>query len=92
MPLLAKVEQAIKMFPDAQFVVEGHTDTQGDPAANMTLSQKRAYAVMQYLRQSLLLPADRISSLGFGADKPVASNQTAEGRAKNRRIDVIIMQ
>ena len=91
-PLLEKVKSVVEMFPEAQLVVEGHTDSQGEPSANVLLSEKRAYAVMQYLRQSLLIPADRITSMGYGADKPVASNQTAEGRAKNRRIDVIIMQ
>lgn len=91
-PLLEKVKGIIELFPSAQLMIEGHTDAQGDGAANITLSEKRAYAVMQYLRQSLLLPADRIRSMGYGADKPVASNQTADGRAKNRRIDIIIMQ
>ncbi len=91
-PLLEKVKGIIELFPDAQLVVEGHTDAQGDPKGNMTLSEKRAYSVMQYLRQSLLIPADRIQSMGFGADRPVASNKTPEGRAKNRRIDVILMQ
>ncbi len=90
--LLEKVKGIIEMFPDAQLVVEGHTDAQGDPRANVTLSEKRAYAVMQYLRQSMLIPADRIQSMGFGADRPVSSNKTSEGRAKNRRIDVILMQ
>jgi len=91
-PLLQKVESVIKMFPEAQLVVEGHTDTSGDPRANIQLSEKRAFAVMQYFRQSLLISAERIQAVGFGADRPVASNQTAEGRAKNRRIDVIIMR
>lgn len=91
-PLLEKVKQVIEMFPESQLVVEGHTDASGDPKSNITLSEKRAFAVMQYLRQSLLIPADRIQSIGYGSEKPVASNQTAEGRAKNRRIDVIIMQ
>lgn len=90
-PLLEKVKGIIQLFPDAQLMIEGHTDAQGDGSANITLSEKRAYAVMQYLRQSLLLSADQIRSMGFGADKPVASNQTADGRAKNRRIDIIIM-
>ena len=80
------------MFPEANYVVEGHTDTQGDASANVPLSEKRAFEVMQYLRQALLIPANRIQSMGFGADHPVASNQTPEGRAKNRRIDIIIMQ
>jgi outer membrane protein OmpA-like peptidoglycan-associated protein len=90
-PLLEKVKSIIEMFPESKLTVEGHTDASGDLAGNMTLSEKRAYAVMQYLRQSLLISADRISAIGYGSDKPVAPNETAEGRAKNRRIDVIIM-
>jgi len=58
----------------------------------MTLSEKRAFAVMQYIRQSLMLPADRIHAMGVGAERPIASNQTPEGRTKNRRIDVLIMR
>jgi len=91
-PLLEKVKGIVQMFPDAQIRVEGHTDASGESARNVTLSEKRALAVMQYLRQSLLISAGRISSVGYGADRPVASNQTTDGRAKNRRIDVIIMQ
>ncbi len=91
-PLLEKIETIIEMFPDARFIVEGHTDASGDPAMNTDLSEKRAYAVMQYLRQRLLLSADRITAIGYGSEKPVASNKTQEGRAKNRRIDILIMQ
>ncbi len=91
-PLLEKVKQVVELFPGSQLVVEGHTDASGDGAANVTLSEKRAFSVMQYLRQSLLIPANQIQSMGYGADRPVASNQTSEGRAKNRRIDVIIMR
>ena len=91
-PLLEKVKTIVEMFPDAQLVVEGHTDASGDPKSNLTLSEKRAYAVMQYFRQTLLIPADKIQAIGYGADKPIASNQTKDGRAKNRRIDVLIMQ
>jgi outer membrane protein OmpA-like peptidoglycan-associated protein len=91
-PLLEKVKQVIQLFPDVQIVVEGHTDASGEAAANVSLSEKRAFSVMQYLRQSLLIPADQISSMGYGADKPVGSNQTKDGRAKNRRIDIILMR
>jgi len=91
-PLVEKVKEIIQMFPDARLVVEGHTDASGEPSANVLLSEKRAFAVMQYLRQSLLIPADRIQSIGYGADRPIASNQTSEGRAKNRRIDILMMQ
>lgn len=90
--LLEKVKEIIQMFPESQLVVEGHTDASGEAAANVTLSEKRAFAVMQYLRQSLLIPANRIQSMGYGADRPIASNQTTDGRAKNRRIDIILMR
>ena len=91
-PLLEKVNEIIKMFPEAKLMVEGHTDATGNASTNMLLSEKRAYAIMQYLRQSLMISAGRIRSMGFGSDKPVASNKTRDGRAKNRRIDIIIMQ
>jgi len=92
MPLLKKVEEVIKMFPESKLVIEGHTDASGDRPTNAALSEKRAFSVMQYLRQSLLIPADRVRSIGYGDEKPIASNQTSEGRAKNRRIDIIIMR
>lgn len=90
-PLLVKVQKVVKMFPNSKLVVEGHTDGTGGFATNMSLSEKRAYAIMQFLRQSMQLPADRIKSIGFGPEKPVASNDTKDGRAQNRRIDIVIM-
>lgn len=90
-PLLNKLRQIVAMFPEAKVVVEGHTDASGSAATNMLLSQKRAFAIMQYLRQTLMLPSEKISSMGYGSDKPIASNQTNEGRAQNRRIDIVIM-
>ncbi len=92
MELLGKIKETILMFPDALIRVEGHTDDNGEASRNVLLSEKRALAVMQYLRQSLLISASKISSVGYGADHPIASNQTNEGRAKNRRIDIILMQ
>ena len=56
------------------------------------LSDKRAFAVMQYLRQALAIPADHIRSIGYGAEKPIAPNNTPAGKAKNRRIDILILQ
>ncbi len=92
MGLLEKVKETIQMFPDALIRVEGHTDYNGEASRNVLLSEKRALAVMQYLRQSLLISASKISSVGYGADHPIASNQTEDGRAKNRRIDIILMR
>ena len=91
-PLLEKVKEVIRMFPDAFIVVEGHTDASGDASQNMLLSEKRAYEVTQYIRQSMLVSADKIKSMGFGMERPIASNQTEEGRSQNRRIDIILQQ
>ncbi len=91
-PLLKKAQEVINLFPGSRLLVEGHTDAAGDASANLRLSDKRAIAVMQYLRESLVIPADKISAVGYGSERPVASNENADGRAKNRRIDIIIMQ
>lgn len=70
----------------AHVLVEGHTDSVGDPAANMALSQRRATAVAEYL-VAAGIPAERLSAIGFGDTRPVADNQTDQGRQSNRRID-----
>ncbi|MBI5553021.1 MAG: OmpA family protein [Desulfobacterales bacterium] len=88
--LLAKVQKAIAAFGKPQVVVEGHTDATGSVPKNEALSQSRAEAVRQYLLANSTVQADRITAMGFGATRPIASNDTAEGRAQNRRIDVII--
>nr|MBN2278245.1 OmpA family protein [candidate division Zixibacteria bacterium] len=90
--LLTKVEEILEMFPDSKLMIEGHTDDLGDRSTNMRLSEMRAFSVMQYIRRSLSIPADKVSAVGYGPDKPVGTNTTAEGRAKNRRIDIIIFQ
>jgi outer membrane protein OmpA-like peptidoglycan-associated protein len=90
-PLLEKLRQIVAMFPSAKIVVEGHTDASGNATTNMLLSEKRAFAIMQYLRQTLTLPSEKIKSMGYGSDKPIASNESPDGRAQNRRIDVVIM-
>jgi OOP family OmpA-OmpF porin len=92
LPLLDKVKQIIGLFPESRLVIEGHTDDRGDPAGNTQLSEKRAFAIMQYLRQAMSIPSDRIRAIGYGSEKPIASQATAEGRAKNRRIDILILQ
>jgi len=92
LPLLDKVKQIIALYPESRLVIEGHTDDRGDPAGNTQLSEKRAFAVMQYLRQAMSIPSDRIRAIGYGSEKPIASQATAEGRSKNRRIDILILQ
>ena len=88
--LLAKLQEAIREFPEAHITVEGHTDSQGDERTNQKLSFERANAVRQYLLANMGLPEDRVSAIGYGESRPIASNETKEGRAKNRRIDVVL--
>ena len=66
--------------------VEGHTDAEGIPERNQPLSERRAQAVVDSLIAAGV-PADRLSSVGYAAERPVATNETAAGRAKNRRIE-----
>jgi outer membrane protein OmpA-like peptidoglycan-associated protein len=75
--------------PDANITVEGHTDSQGTRQYNMELSKKRADAVRDQLI-SRGVAADRIKAVGVGPDRPVADNKTPEGRANNRRVEIIV--
>jgi len=88
--LMQKVQRALARFPDATIVVEGHTDANGSDSANLILSQDRADAVKQYLVNQLGANAEKVSSIGYGEARPVATNETPAGRARNRRIDLII--
>jgi outer membrane protein OmpA-like peptidoglycan-associated protein len=79
----------IKGNPDSNMTVEGHTDSQGQRQYNMDLGQKRADAVKAQL-VARGVAADRIKSVGIGPDRPIASNNSAEGRANNRRVEIIV--
>jgi len=89
-PLLTTVQKAIDTFGKPDVVIEGHTDSTGTEVLNQELSQKRAEAVKQYLIYNGSLPAGKIAAVGYGSARPLASNANAQGRAINRRIDVII--
>jgi OOP family OmpA-OmpF porin len=78
------------VFPRSQIVIEGHTDSYGDDGANLTLSRRRAEAIGAYLSGTLGVQSFRISAVGYGETQPIASNDTPQGRERNRRIDVII--
>ena len=91
--LLSKVQQAIQTFGQPTVTIEGHTDTteaSGSAQTNQALSQQRAEVVKTYLVANKTLPANRIRAAGYGPDRPLAPNTTADGRATNRRIDVLI--
>ncbi len=89
-PLLGKVRRAIQTFGEPAVTIEGHTDSTGTDQANASLSQSRAEAVRQFFVANGALPGERVIAVGYGSRRPLAPNTTAEGRAINRRIDVII--
>ena len=88
--LLNKVEKAVDVFPRSELVIEGHTDSFGGDDLNQKLSQDRAESVQQYMINAMRIPSYRLIATGFGETRPVASNETESGRAKNRRIDIVI--
>lgn len=88
--LLTKVQNAIKTFPGCRVTVEGHTDAMGSDETNLRLSQERADAVKQYLLANMDIPESQVEAVGYGESNPIASNETEEGRTKNRRIDLVI--
>lgn len=79
----------IEQDPDSKMVVEGHTDSQGTAAANQELSQKRAQAVRDYL-VTRGIAADRVTAQGFGPTRPIGENNSPEGRANNRRVEIVV--
>jgi OOP family OmpA-OmpF porin len=83
---LQSIASAMKAHGDIELVLEGHTDSRGSDAYNIDLSSRRAAAVKQKLAADYGIYAERISSVGYGESRPIASNQTDEGRARNRRV------
>jgi outer membrane protein OmpA-like peptidoglycan-associated protein len=88
--LLTKVQRAIRTFKEPLVMIEGHTDSTGSQAINETLSKERAEAVRKYLIANETVLGSNVKAVGFGSQKPLVSNETPEGRAVNRRIDVVI--
>jgi outer membrane protein OmpA-like peptidoglycan-associated protein len=79
-----------KQDAESKIVVEGHTDSQGEASYNQDLSQRRAQSVRDYL-VSRGIAADRITAQGFGLTRPIADNASAEGRANNRRVEIVVL-
>lgn len=75
--------------PDSKIIVQGYTDSQGGQSFNQDLSQRRADSVRSYL-VSHGLAADRVTAQGFGMGSPIADNASAEGRANNRRVEIVV--
>ncbi|MBL7790011.1 MAG: OmpA family protein [Chitinophagales bacterium] len=89
-PELNYIVDILKTNPSLNILIAGHTDNIGNTANNQTLSENRAKAVMNYLIEKGI-PAERLSAKGYGASKPIQSNETEEGRAKNRRTEIEIL-
>jgi outer membrane protein OmpA-like peptidoglycan-associated protein len=88
---LAKIAGILTIYKDANVQVEGHTDNVGGEEYNQKLSEKRASNVMDFLTNPGGIAATRLTSMGYGFSKPLADNATKEGRQKNRRVDLVIM-
>jgi outer membrane protein OmpA-like peptidoglycan-associated protein len=86
---LAKISGIVLAYPDLRLAIEGHTDSVGSDAMNQLLSEQRAGSVRDYLAQQNI-PASSMTSQGFGKTQPVASNDTAEGRQQNRRVELVV--
>jgi OOP family OmpA-OmpF porin len=87
-PIINQIVEMLKSNPQLKISVEGHTDNVGNPKSNKTLSDDRAKAVVsEIVAQGI--DAKRLSAIGYGQDKPIADNSTEEGRAKNRRVELV---
>lgn len=89
--LLNKIIDAIKRFPASTIVVSGHTDSVGGDELNLQLSQRRAETVANFITQVGQVAPERVTFLGYGKEKPVASNESDKGRASNRRVEILIV-
>jgi OmpA-OmpF porin, OOP family len=87
--LLDRLIETVLRCPSANIEIAGHTDADGEDGFNQALSEKRAQAVMDYLVKAGL-PADRFTAVGYGSTQPIASNETDEGKAHNRRIEFVV--
>jgi OmpA-OmpF porin, OOP family len=87
---IKKVADFMKTYPSTTAVIEGHTDNVFTAEYNQKLSQARADSVRQYLISNFGIKASRLTAVGYGLTKPIASNNTEEGRQKNRRVQAVI--
>ena len=87
---LAELAKILNKYPDTNILVEGHTDNTGSDDHNMTLSKDRAQAVALYMA-TLDVKSARFSTAGYGETQPIVTNDTPEGRQKNRRVDIAVI-
>ena len=87
---LAVLGTYMKKYPDTTVVIEGHTDDVGTEEMNMTLSKKRAESITKYLEDTFQINPFRMTAVGYGDSRPIADNDTEEGKRKNRRIHAVV--
>jgi len=85
--VLNNIADILDDYPNVNFRVEGHTDSTGSDALNKRLSGERAQAVVNYLIEKGI-PSERMTSIGYGEERPIADNNTREGRRTNRRVEI----
>jgi outer membrane protein OmpA-like peptidoglycan-associated protein len=88
MPIIEQIVALLKAHPELKVSIEGHTDNVGTPQGNKVLSTQRAKAVMNAVVQKGIA-ATRLTALGWGQEKPIADNRSEEGKAKNRRVEIV---
>lgn len=86
--IISQIVQMLKANPELSINIEGHTDNVGNPKSNKILSDERAKAVLESIVAQGIDPK-RLKAAGYGQDKPIADNNTEEGRAKNRRVELV---
>ena len=89
--VLQSIADILKEYPNSNFMIEGHTDSDGSNLLNQTLSENRAAAVRNYLIEKGIV-TERLKSTGFGETKPIDTNKTAKGKANNRRVEVSLIK
>lgn len=87
---IKRVADFMKEFPDTTAAIEGYTDNIASEAYNQKLSEKRANSVRQYIIDKFGIDGSRLTAAGYGESKPIASNDTEEGRQKNRRVEAVM--
>lgn len=87
-PVLKRIGEMLEQYPDLRLRIEGHTDNVGDDGSNQNLSEQRALSVQQYLIDNFDVDAGRLEAQGYGESRPIAPNETPEGRQQNRRVEL----
>jgi len=88
-PVIQSIAKGLETNPNLRLLIEGHTDSVGNAAANLDLSRRRAEAVKSVLVAQFKIDAERLSTAGLGPAKPIDSNDTPQGRAQNRRVELV---